>query len=273
VNPRQVLTVGTGPLPAGGRCAHLPTAALAAMRESDVLVAVEERFGATGSFPLRPSRFTLPSSRSEAEACVGLQAVFVSHWFEFRDGERGFHVLVAVGRAAPRAKVRRALGLLDSLRVTPRRPARIDPDYAIPYDSPGQGLHLVLPAQWSVYRQALTQAVSARDQLAIGTFPLRQRSADSNCTPATALRARPSGGGLIFMFEIHGWSPAAIARIPRRPARLRLPAARSYECFGLSSLVRFRDHGRAFQAQVYGPPSRRREALEILDSLRIEPTR
>src|SRR5439155_6674688 len=51
VNPRQVLTVSTGPLPAGGRCTQFPSAALGAMRNTDVLVAVQERLGATRTFP------------------------------------------------------------------------------------------------------------------------------------------------------------------------------------------------------------------------------
>jgi hypothetical protein len=266
VNPRQVLTVGTGPLPSGGACAQFPSAALGAMRDTDVLLAVQERLGATRSFPLRPSRFGLPASGSEAEECVYGQAAFVSHWFEFRDGGRGFHVLVAVGRAAPRWKVRQALGVLDSLRITPRRPARVDPDSAIPYDS--RGVHLVLPGGWRVYKQALTQAVSKRDQIAIGTFPLEQRTPDANCTPATALRTRPPDGGFVFMMEVHG---VHLQDFPPRPARFRLPAAVALECFGRGSMVVFRDHGRAFQALFYGPASRRRQALEILDSLRVDP--
>jgi hypothetical protein len=40
---------------------------------------------------------------------------------------------------------------------------------------------------------------------------------------------------------------------------------------GKSWKVSFRDGGRAFQAHVYGPPARRREALAILDSLRVRP--
>jgi hypothetical protein len=271
LNPRQLLTVGTGRLPAGGRCAQFPSAALAAMRPADVLVAVQERFGESTAFPPRPARFALAPTRSEAEECVGAHAVFVSHWSEFRDGGRGFHVLVAVGRAAPDAKVREALGVLDSLRVTPRRPARIDPDLAIPYDA--HGLHLVLPEQWSVYRQPLTQAISARDQLALGTFRLRQRSPDANCTPATALRARPSGGGFIFMFEMRGIPRLNLAQMPPRPDHFRLPAPEPLECFGVGAQVTFREHGRAFQAIVYGPGRRRREAVTILDSLRIDPAR
>jgi hypothetical protein len=40
---------------------------------------------------------------------------------------------------------------------------------------------------------------------------------------------------------------------------------------GQSRLVRFRAGNRAFQAHVYGPPRRRREALAILRSLRARP--
>src|SRR5690348_10575372 len=69
LNPRQALTVATGPLPAGGRCAQFPTAALAAMSPSDVLLAVQERLGDPKSFPPRPARFRLPPTRSEAEEC------------------------------------------------------------------------------------------------------------------------------------------------------------------------------------------------------------
>jgi hypothetical protein len=269
-NPKQALTVSTGPLPAGGRCAHMPSAALAEMTPQDVLVAVQERFGDSAGFPARPAHFTLAPDRSEAEECAGPNPAFVSHWSEFRDGGRGFHVLVAVGTSAPATRVAQALAVLDSLRITPRRPARIDPDEAIPYDSASRGLHLVLPLQWRVYEQPLTQAISSHNQLALGTFPLKQSAPDANCTPTTALSALPRDGGFIFMFEITG-GPHALAGIPLRPARLELPGPRPYECFGLSRMVRFRDGNRAFQAHVYGAGARRRQALEILDSLRVQP--
>ena len=64
-------------------------------------------------------------------------------------------------------------------------------------------------------------------------------------------------------------NPTELARIPPRPGRLRLTGPRPYECFGSSWRVDFRDGGRAFTAHVYGPLRRRREALAILDSLRI----
>src|SRR4051794_40344538 len=46
LNPRELFTAGTGRLAANpARCAHMPSAALAAMRATDVLVTVQERFG------------------------------------------------------------------------------------------------------------------------------------------------------------------------------------------------------------------------------------
>ena len=68
-------------------------------------------------------------------------------------------------------------------------------------------------------------------------------------------------------------NPTELARIPLRPERLRLSGPRPYECFGSSWRVDFRDGGRAFTAHVYGPLRRRRQALAILDSLRIRPAR
>src|SRR5689334_898435 len=68
VNPRELLTAGTGRLPAGGACAQNPGAALAAMGPRDVLVTVLERHGSVGATPPRPRRFVLPRAvPSEAQ--------------------------------------------------------------------------------------------------------------------------------------------------------------------------------------------------------------
>jgi hypothetical protein len=273
-NPVELLSAGTGRLPPGGRCAHMPSAALQAMRPQDVLVTVQERIGSTSSFPPRPAHFRATGdTRSEALGCAGAHPTFSSYWFGFRDGGRGFHVLVAVGRGASPARTKRAFALLDSLRIASRRPVRLDGDDAIAFDDAARGLRLAHPSPWRVYARRLTQAVSSRDQLALGTFPLRQRRPDRGCSPVTAQRARRAGDGFVFLFEYEGLTPRQLARFPRRPERLQLPRSSNanFECFGASRVVRFRDGGRAFQAHVYGPPRRRREALAILDSLRVRP--
>jgi hypothetical protein len=271
-NPHELFTAGTGRLDARpGRCAHMPSAALAAMSDHDVLVTVQERVGSDSGFPPRPQHFGLDGSRrSDAAACAGPHPAFASYWSGFRDHGRGFHVLVAVGRSAPRARVREALAILDSMRSAARRPVRMDPDDAIPEHDVAAGVDFAHPSAWRRYKGALTQAIAARDQIALGTFRLRQLAPDSNCTPATAVRGRPPGGGFIFMYE-STLNDTELGRVPRRPQRLRLSGPRPYECFGSSWRVDFRDGGRAFTAHVYGPLRRRREALAILDSLRIRP--
>src|SRR5690242_6916925 len=58
VDPREVLTAGTGRMASGGTsCAHMPSAALAAMNERDVLVTVQERAGDVSGFAERPPHF------------------------------------------------------------------------------------------------------------------------------------------------------------------------------------------------------------------------
>jgi hypothetical protein len=271
-NPHELFTAGTGRLVSRpGGCAHMPSAALKAMRPDDVLVTVQEQFGSPREFPPRPSRFVLPAaSLNDATECAGPGPVFDASWFGFRDRGRGFHVLVAVGRSASDTRVREALSILDSIRLVARRPVRMDPDDAIPEHEAAIGIGYVHPSAWRRYKRALTQAIPARDQLALGTFPLHERAPNTSCAPAAALRARPPDGGFLFLYE-STLNPTELARIPPRPARLELSSMRTYECFGSSWRVDFRDGGRAFTAHVYGPLRRRREALAILDSLRIRP--
>jgi hypothetical protein len=122
VDPREVLTAGTGPLPSGGACAQNPGAALAAMGPRDVLVTVRERYRPVAGVTPRPRRFTLPPAvRSEAQECAGRGASFATRLVSFRTAGRDFDVIVAVGRKASRARLRQALAILNSLRVRPRR--------------------------------------------------------------------------------------------------------------------------------------------------------
>jgi hypothetical protein len=84
------------------------------------LVTLQERFGSVREFGTRPRRFALSAfSPSEADRCAGGRPAFASQLLELRTRGRGFDALVAVGRTASRARVREALGLLDSLRIRP----------------------------------------------------------------------------------------------------------------------------------------------------------
>jgi hypothetical protein len=269
VNPRELFVAGTGRLRSGpGRCAQVPSAARGAMGSQDVLVTVQERFGSAAGVAARPRHFALSRFfESEADRCA--RGGYASHLTEFQSGGRAFEALVAVGRSASRARVDEALGLLDSLKIAPRPPSQFDSNSALV--SRVNGVDVIHPVAWRLYRGALTQAIGPREQIALGTFPLRQRAPDGNCTPATALRSRPASGGLLFMYENVGLNRTELARIPARPTRLQLSGPRPFECFGMSWRVDFRDGGRAFTAHVYGSLARRRQALAILDSLRIQP--
>src|SRR5919197_4102083 len=88
LNPREVFTVGTGRLAAsGGRCAQMPSAALAAMRPTDVLVSLQERFGSPFEFPPRPRHFHLAGpSLNDAALCGGPHRAFSASFFGFRGG-------------------------------------------------------------------------------------------------------------------------------------------------------------------------------------------
>ena len=263
VNPRELFVAGTGRLVAGrGTCAQVPSAALAAMSPHDVLVTVQERFGSVVEFGPRPRHFALGAFMpSEADQCAGRRPAFASRLMDFRSGGRGFDVLVAVGRAASRDRVAAALALLDSLRIAPRRASTLSPDDAIA--DRVNGIDVVHPSSWRLYRGAQTRALDARHQIALGTFRMAAHPPDASCAPRTALRLRSAGAGFLFLSE------ADAHRGPARPAHLRLTGPRPYACFGTSWRVGFREGARSFVAHVYGSARRRAEAVAILDSLRI----
>jgi hypothetical protein len=121
-DPREILSVGTGPFVVDeGRCAHMPTGALARLGPGDVLVSVLERRGGGRGDPARPRPFRLVRpDESEALACLSDPPRLRTWWRPFRDGDRAFYALVAIGLPAPAARRRQAERVLDSLRFTPR---------------------------------------------------------------------------------------------------------------------------------------------------------
>jgi hypothetical protein len=125
VDPREELAVATFPLRyRETECAHMPGSALEDLGPRDAFVTLEERGVDPGStwagFPARPARFGPElGGPSEAGACTP-GANFTDHWFEFSDGARHFHVLVAFGPQAPADVQQQAWGILDGLRVDQR---------------------------------------------------------------------------------------------------------------------------------------------------------
>lgn len=125
VDPREILSLGTFPLGYAPRdCEHVPTSALERMSEEDAFLTIQERGVDPGAewldFPARPKHFVFePGRGSEAPFCVRGPVRFVEHWFAFTDGERHFHVEVALGKSAPPELRDEAYRILDTLRFDP----------------------------------------------------------------------------------------------------------------------------------------------------------
>ena len=139
------------------------------------------------------------------------------------------------------------------------------------------GISARIPPGWHVTAQPVTTMSSPVQRLVVTSFAVHQDRPDGGCRPATALRQMPPGGALLFMFEYQGPTHHDAAREPARPARFRLDrrTLQPYECVGRSYMVRFRDHGRVFQAHSFFGPrasaTTRRRLLAVLDSLRVRP--
>ncbi len=127
VDPREVLSVGTGPLrqSSRGACAHRPVGALEAMGPRDALVSVLERRTGGGEYPARPRSFNLRgSNRAERLECDPDRrgARLDTWWIVFADRGRRFYALVAIGTRAPAARRATARRVLDSLRFSSSPP-------------------------------------------------------------------------------------------------------------------------------------------------------
>lgn len=114
--PRELLTVATGALPAGGRCAQFPAAAMRAMGNRGAIVTIQERARVHGE-PPRPRRFHLRRrDASDAGRCV--PGAGIRSWtLAFRTHGRAFVAIVALGAHATRHRRAQALAVLDSFRA------------------------------------------------------------------------------------------------------------------------------------------------------------
>lgn len=269
-DPHEILTLGTRPLRPGprGSCAQMPVAAMRAVGARDVLLTIQERRDPDAAgFPARARPFDLgPADESEAGACVGSPRPWHSFLVSFRDAGRAFDLLALVGDRAPPARVRELHEIVDSLRFTPPRTFMLH-----------QGVGGRLPGGWQLIHRRLTAVIEPRTQVAAATFTVPPGPPDSNCTPAAALRRIGPTDAFIYIFEYryHAGRPGWLHRFPPRPAFFSLDRStlQPYECMGRSYMLRFRDHGRGFQAHVYfgarAGPRRRSEALRFLDDLTI----
>ncbi len=122
LNPREVLSLGTGPLPVGGggNCGAYPIKAIEAMGPKDAIISIQERRGALGDYPPRPKHFGLRSLRptSGARRIAHVMGYVTTNVF-FRDSGRAFTAMIATRRPAS-SPLRRRLGrILDRLEISP----------------------------------------------------------------------------------------------------------------------------------------------------------
>lgn len=118
LEPSVPFAVGSWRFPAGGNCAltHAinaePTAAALVWLYEYTPAAVRSGFG---DFPPRPKRFRLGPLQGPLE-CLGVRAYTV----RFRSHHRYLEVQVVLGRHTPKRVRRAVVGILASIKVTPR---------------------------------------------------------------------------------------------------------------------------------------------------------
>ena len=266
-NPREILSVGTvEPVANGGssRCAQHPVETMARVGPRDAFVTIQERANQL-SGEMRPGPPQLDAvvpDDSEAAQCVGHGVPFKTYWMPFELGGRGFYADAALGDDAPPELRAQLQSVLDSFTARA----------SVVEDDRQRGVRFSYPAPWRIYPFALS-GIPLQHQIALGTFPLEQDEPDPNCTPATALDAMGEDGGLLYVFEYTDLTDTQKDRIPRRTARLELSTREpvAFECFGMSSMVSWREpvSDRVFQAHLYGPRRWVEQALGILDTFEV----
>jgi hypothetical protein len=142
-----------------------------------------------------------------------------------------------------------------------------------------------LPRRWHITTHPLSGLTSPGEVMALSSYPIRHVDPHTNCTPRTLIQELPPRGAAIWILDNlngpgHRLNAKGRAFFPPRPRRFTLRRAqfRGYECAGLSWAENFRDRGRAFYVSVYAHPAHlpaavKRQALRVLDSLRVRPLR
>lgn len=124
IDPREVISLGTGPLPVGGggNCGAYPIKAIEAMGPKDAIISIQERRGSRGGFPARPEHFGLRSLRSTPGTRRNARIMgFATTSIFFRDSGRAFTAMVATRRPASPSLRQRLGRILDHLEISPDR--------------------------------------------------------------------------------------------------------------------------------------------------------
>ena len=120
-DPREIVSIGTYTMRPGGElCEHLPANALEDLGPEDAFLSIEERAAPhLAVYPARPTQFTLgkPNEEFDGVGCVRDPNDLFQWWLSFRDGDRAFYALVALGKSASEETRQQVLETLNSFQV------------------------------------------------------------------------------------------------------------------------------------------------------------
>jgi hypothetical protein len=145
------------------------------------------------------------------------------------------------------------------------------------------GLTAELPPGWQAASESLTPHLTdPREELAVGTYPLRYRQTECAHMPGSALEALGPGDAFVTLEERGLGVPDGEADFPARPARFGPELGGPSEAGACAPGGHFSDHwfgfsdgGRHFHVLVaFGPQAPaevQRQAWAILDGLRVDP--
>jgi hypothetical protein len=161
--PREVVAVASFPLRRGGSCG--PDRAHADMPSDGALILVLEYRPARGSvwrdgtrrsaFAPRPAHLRLPRRAQQTFECFG-----TGHLLRFRDADRPFQVMVALGPRASDARRQAVERVLDGLRFSPLPAPPPDPFEGWPTLIDESGDSLRAPPRWTSLVTAIPRRVA-----------------------------------------------------------------------------------------------------------------
>jgi hypothetical protein len=154
---------------------------------------------------------------------------------------------------------------------------------ASPITVRAHGLTAELPPGWQAASESLTpHLIDPREELAVGTYPLRYRATACAHLPGSALEALGPGDAFVTLEERGLGVPDGEADFPSRPSRFGPGLGGPSEAGACAPGARFSDHwfgfsdgGRHVHVLVAFSPQAsaavRRQAWAILDGLRVDP--
>jgi hypothetical protein len=157
------------------------------------------------------------------------------------------------------------------------------PPTAAPMTVRAHGLSAELPPGWQPASESLTPHLTdPREELAVGTYPLRYRQTGCAHMPGSALEALGPGDAFVTLEERGLGVPAGEGDFPPRPARFGPALGGPSEAGACAPGAHFSDHwfgfsdgGRHFHVLVaFGPQASaevQRQAWAILDGLQVDP--